>query len=432
MLPPYLGTSPFRQTKARSAVSSDIKNLALLIAVSLCRLACGLAVVKVLSVMLGPADFGTITQIMGAATIFYVVAGGGIGAGLMLQVGQIESEDTRTKWLASSIEIALASSVILAAIGLTIYLVAPTALFGVRAPSSIMIGIVLAQIAVGIGNNIIAYASGIGNVRAFASANIIGTLVWATLVVSAALYADTTSTFWAVAIAPMAIPLVGIFQLRAACLAGLTHLRDFDAQRRAKLLHAAAYMLMAMVALPIANLIVRADLAQRIDWIAVGLWQSVARLSDAYMQIFGVMITNFVFPKLVQQSDAAGRHAVLTHIGLALLALYTLGAISLYLLRSQVLTIAYSQEFLAASSQIPLQLGADFAKILSWLLVYNIMSTGRLWIQPAAEIWQSILFVGVYFAIVGNLNTEAPVYAHATACVILAATLSVCNWRMRV
>jgi polysaccharide transporter, PST family len=392
---------------------------------SLCRLVCGFAVVKALSAIYGPADFGTISQVMGIAALFFMLAGGGISNGLILELGREKEQPARLQWLASALEIAFGSAIVLFLTGLLLFALAADTLFGNRAPPALILGIAIAQAFVGIGNVLVAHASGVGNIRSFAAANILSTLLWAGLIVAITLVSTLRSSMWAVALTPAALGLVAAVLFRRSIAAALSYLPAKNAERRWRLLYASAFMIITVAAMPIASLIVRTDLSQRVSWEAVGFWQSVARLSDAYMQIFGVLIANFLFPKLVDCTASHERLSTLIRVGGQLIGLFLIGAVLLYSLRPHVITIAYSSAFLPASALIPTQLVGDLAKLTVWILVYNLMASGRLWMQPLAEIAQAVIFTAAYYILASQQQLAAPVTAHATACIVLTIALTV-------
>ena len=88
-------------------------------------------------------------------------------------------------------------------------------------------------------------------------------------------------------------------------------------------------MVVAAASIPLAQLFVRADLAFKVGWQDVGYWQSIARLSDAYMQVFAVLCINLLLPQL-SRSARAMRVNLLGRLGRIFIALFLFGAASLY------------------------------------------------------------------------------------------------------
>ena len=95
-------------------------------------------------------------------------------------------------------------------------------------------------------------------------------------------------------------------------------------------------MYLAAAAVPLVWVFIRSDLALREGWQAVGLWQSVSRISEAYMQVFGVIFMNYALPQIASATPSERTHR-LRHIGVLIFALFLSGAGVLYFSRDIVL-----------------------------------------------------------------------------------------------
>jgi hypothetical protein len=142
------------------------------------------------------------------------------------------------------------------------------------------------------------------------------------------------------------------------------------------------------------------------------------------MQLFSLLVMNYLLPRLVGQSDQAAQNAELKKTGGAMLALFLVGGTAFYMLRDIVFRIAFSSEFVDASSLVLPQLFGDFAKVVSWLLVYRLVAQHKHWVQAAAEFTQSVGLIAFYFLLL------APVYAHLLSCIVLLTALVTLNYRI--
>jgi O-antigen/teichoic acid export membrane protein len=406
-------------------------SIALLISVSACRLLCGLAVIKALSMMLGPAQFGTLSQIIGVATVFYSFAGGGVTNGLILFAGSEQDDVRQRRWLAAALTFASVASILLAGVALLLFAFGANAILGNEKLANVFLGIGVVQAVIGLGNVMLAYSSCMGDVRSFAIANIVGTLVWAFLTVVATVLFGYSGATWAVIVTPIssAVMILWLWQRPLQLVLPLMLLTDRT--QIMKLMQASGLMALAICALPTAHTIIRADLALRDSWSTVGLWQSMARLSDAYMQVFGVIAVNFLLPRLLQCKERRSQNLELLKTGGAMLALYLLGALSLYALREPVIGLAYSTEFLPAAVYLLPQLFADFGKVGAWILVYRFIAMDQLWVQPAAEMFQAFCMVVFYFILWPTLGNLAPVTGHLLSCSALIVALGLATWLTR-
>jgi O-antigen/teichoic acid export membrane protein len=416
------------QTTTRT---SQYTSMSLLIAVSVCRLFCGLAVIKALSFILGPAQFGTLTQIIGVSTMFYAFAGGGVTNVVIRYASDVQEDGERRRWLAASLTVGAASSILLALIAGMLYKSGTKAVFGDAALANVFLGIAAAQALIGVGNILLAYASGAGDLKTFATANILGTAAWALLTVVATLMFGFPGAVWSMILTPACPALFILWLLWRPLRPVWPLLAKVDREQARQLLAASGLMVLAICALPAAQTVIRADLAARDSWHEVGLWQSVARLSDAYMQVFGVMAVNLLLPRLLVRPEAGSRNAELRRTGGTMLALFACGAVVLYSIGGHVIRLAYSAEFLPATVYLVPQLVGDFAKVGAWVLVYRFIAVGQLWVQTAAEIFQGVGVVAFYFLLWPSQKAFAPVLSHLLSCIGLLAALGFATWRYR-
>ena len=164
-------------------------------------------------------------------------------------------------------------------------------------------------------------------------------------------------------------------------------------------------------------------MAVRAGWDAVGLWQSVTRISDAYMQIFGVVFMNYFLPQLAA-TPATNRPRRLMSFGVLISVMFFSGITVLYFLREPILTLAFSRAFSSAAIHVPAQAVGDAFKLGSLVFVYYLMAQNRASVQAGLEVLQAALTAVAYVLLVPSMGALAPVASYAAATlVVLAATL---------
>jgi O-antigen/teichoic acid export membrane protein len=181
------------------------------------------------------------------------------------------------------------------------------------------------------------------------------------------------------------------------------------------LLSYAAVMASSVAAVPIAQLLIRVDMSERLGWDAVGYWQAVAKISDANMMFVGVIIINYLLPQLSSRQEAASALRFLLRFGMLLLGLFIAACGVIYIVRDYLLLIIYSEQFLAASNLVLPQLVGDTLKAATLLLYYYFMSRGRVLIVFVAELTLGVALYALYLVLVPSYATIAPVYAFAAA-----------------
>ena len=403
-------------------------SIAILIVMVVVRIAAMLILIKYLSLTFGPERFGTLSQIMGIAAVFYMFAGGGLGSGLIKNVAADASTEARSAWMGAAAFICVATSIILLAIAVVCYFAGASALLLDPGLAPVFLVIGGAQLIVGAGNLALAYLSGAGNLRGFATSNVIGSLLGLAFVLVLAIAGGFAGATYGAALLPLGPGVVAILLLlRGKPGMGVTWPANRD--KIVELLKFSGVSIVAVSAVPLALLYIRADLADTAGWRAVGYWQAIARTSDAYMQVFGVLFINFFLPQLSARTGSK-KLDLMKRYSLVFIALFAVGAVAFYLLREPVIRIAFSAEFLPAASFVAPQLVGDLAKVGSWVFVYYFISVSRIWVQGLAEAAQAAIMVLAYVLLLPVLGPQAAVVGNMSACLlVLLATAALFFFR---
>ena len=379
------------------------------------RLAAGLVLLKYIAWQFGLSTFGLLTQVMGVAAIFYMFSGGGISNGVIRNISAGLSAAERRRWMSAGTTITVLFSIALAVVALALSLFGSTAIFGDPEYAPVFLGIAAAQILVGFGNLVLAYFSGIGDTRTFAVVQIVANILSLVLLVVLTASIGLSGAMFGLVVGPAIIGAVALWCFfRQVAQPGMFRI-SWDSSLLKNLLAYAAVMASSVTAVPIAQLLIRTDMSERLGWNAVGYWQAVAKLSDAYMLFIGVILINYLLPRLSEQHEAASALRMLLRFGALLLAVFVAAAGVVYLVRNYLLLIVYSEEFLAASNFVLPQLVGDTLKVATLLLYYYFMSRGRVFIVFAAELALGVALYVLYLALAPSYGAIAPIYAYAAA-----------------
>jgi PST family polysaccharide transporter len=387
----------------------------LLILSTAVKLAAGFVLLKYLAWQFGPTTFGLLSQVMGTAAIFYLCAGGGITNGVIRNLAAASSEDERHRWMSAATTITALSSIILAAVALGLALFGSNAIFGNPPYEWVFFGIAGAQVVVGFGNLALAYFSGTGDVRTFATAQIAANLLSPVLLVALAEGLGLAGAIIGLIVGPAMVGIVSLWRFfRRVSNVGMLRI-VWDRPLLKDLLSYAAVMASSVAAVPIAQLFIRVDMSERLGWQMVGYWQAVARISDASMLFVGVILINYLLPQLSSRNEAARALRFLWRFGALLLGVFVVGCSLIYLARDYLLVIIYSEKFLTASSLVLPQLVGDTLKTATLLLYYYVMSRGRVLVVFLAELALGIALYALYLVLVPSYEAIAPIYAYAAA-----------------
>lgn len=403
----------------------QLASVGLLVAMVLVRTAALLALMKLLALWFGTEGFGQLSQVLAISALFSVLAGGGLTNGLVRNLAAASDSADRAAWVKAALPIAATSAVAMAAVAVALYFTAAQVLFPGERLAFVLLVIAGSQAVVGFGNVAFAYLSGTHDVRAYAAANSAGSIAAAGFVALLAGFGKFRGA--AIGCAALAL-LPALFALPS-----LVSRLDWKALRAAAverarvmaLLRFGGSMYLAAAAVPLAWVYVRSDLALRDGWDAVGLWQSVTRISDAYMQVFGAIFMNYALPQFAAAIPSE-RPRRLRHIALLVFALFFSGAAVLYIGRDVILRIGFSAEFTDAAIYLAPQIVGDTFKLVSLVFVYYLMSLNHASVLAAMELLQASVILIAYRLLLPHVGNLAPVVSYAVATlIVMTATLGI-------
>ena len=390
-------------------------SMILLVGMAVTRIVSTFAIVKLISEAFGPEAFGALSHVIGVSAVFYMFAGGGLANGLIRNVAASEDPASRGDWLRAASVISTVTALALGAFCLVCYLWGGAFILLDPELAPVFLLIAVTQAVIGLGNAALAFLSGIGRIGSFAAANALGSLAAEGLVAGAVQLGGLWGAFLAVATLPLVPSLLGVVLLGQRFRADVKWPPTTNRHHIIELLKFSGAALLAIVAVPVVQAFMRVEMASDLGWESVGHWQAIARISDAYMQIFGVLFINLLLPHLARASSET-RRLVALRMGGVFVGLYLAGTIVYYLLREQIILIAFSPDFLPATNLLVTQSIGDLCKIGSWIIVYTYVAGGLLRFQVGAELAQAAL-TGLVFVLLAPLGSDdVAVTSHAIAC----------------
>jgi O-antigen/teichoic acid export membrane protein len=142
--------------------------------------------------------------------------------------------------------------------------------------------------------------------------------------------------------------------------------------------------MVALIVMQMTLLIIKINLGDELGINAVGIFQSVYAISVNYFGIFFALLATYSIPKFSTFNTNKEYNDELNTTLKFLLIVYTPIIVFVYILRTLLIKVLYSDEFLLARELLFFQLLGDFFKAISW--------TFGLWLIPKLKIKQWLIF----------------------------------------
>ncbi len=159
---------------------------------------------------------------------------------------------------------------------------------------------------------------------------------------------------------------------------------------------------------------VRAHLLAAYGPARTDLWQAVSKLSDNYTMVFGAVAASVFYPQLAALAPRPPEARAYVRAALAWLApALALGLALLYLTRHWLLPLLFNARLAAAAPLLAPQLLADWAKFLSWLLIYQLTARAQTGRYVAVQAVSAVIYVALLAALLPRLGLAGAVWAQA-------------------
>lgn len=136
-----------------------------------------------------------------------------------------------------------------------------------------------------------------------------------------------------------------------------------------------AFSLMAInnaVVGALGQIILRSLIIKRLSITEAGLWDSLTKLSNAYMLLITTSIQVYFLPALAAISDSKLLWKELIRANKILLPLIGTILILIFIFRTEIILLLFTKQFLPLQEYFKFQLVGDLIKISSWIFAYTM------------------------------------------------------------
>ena len=160
------------------------------------------------------------------------------------------------------------------------------------------------------------------------------------------------------------------------------------------------------------------------------LWQAVAKLSDNYTMVFAAVMSSVFYPRLAALAGQprAARDYLLGVLGL-LAPVLAAGLGLLFACRNWLLPLLFSPRLLGAREFLAPQLLGDWAKLLSWLFIFQLTARARTGPYVAVQAGSAVVFAALLVVFLPRFGLEGAVLAHAVRYGLLLLACGLVFWK---
>ncbi|MCW0405276.1 Lipid III flippase [Xanthomonas sacchari] len=391
----------------RSGVYSGVATAAKLLS--------ALLVLKLVAVYAGPAGVARLGQFTSLMSLLAVVAGGGIGAGVVKYVAEYRDDaQSLTRLLGSALGYACVAACAMGVAALLCSRLIAERLLGDAQYQPLICVLAVAQLGIALANYILAVVNGFMDVRRLAFVQVSGAVLSVLLVAALAHGMGLSGALLGLVLGQVAWLCAGVPALRRSPYFRREMLRIRFDPAMVRRLAGFSVMTLASALLPLlVNIGVRDHLAGQFGWQQVGYWQAVSRVSDAYLLFFTTAINVYYLPKLAALHTRQALWQELRGAYRYVLPAVLLAAAAVYLCRDWITRLLFSADFAAALPLYAPQLLGDVLKIASFVLSYLMLAKAMTRLFVLSECLFAASYLGLVVLFTARMGLIGAVYAFA-------------------
>ena len=171
-----------------------------------------------------------------------------------------------------------------------------------------------------------------------------------------------------------------------------------------------SYTLMAlfsMIVLPLVYIAIRREIGE-----GAGYWDAMTRVSDYYFKFVATLMTLYILPQLSKATTTSAFRKEIFGFYKTILPLFGLGLLLIYFLRSFIVRLLFTEDFMPMTTLFKWQLLGDFFKVASLVIGYQIIAKNNLKLFLITEVISLVIIYtsGIYF--VQNFGAEGATMGH--------------------
>ncbi len=359
------------------------------------KIICSLVLNKILAVYVGPSGYALIGKFQNIISVISNLAGGIFVNGVTKYTAEhADNELLQHNVWKTAIQLSLAISVVL---GLIVFILRDYLsdwLLYSKGMSSIFIWLVFALPILGANNILLAIINGKKEIFHYVYLNIIGS-IFGLLIIGVLSYKfGIYGALVAFTINPAIILIFTTYTISQK--KWFKYLYIVGSVNKKALKDLLGYGLMGVTAtlcLPVALIIIRDQLTNKLGLDLAGYWQAIWKISEIYLMVITSTMVVYYLPRIAEIRYSTELKREIKKVYLLVLPFSIIGAAAIFILKDYIIEILFTLEFRPMRELFAWQLIGDIFRMGSWVLAYILLGRSMIKIYMLTEILFTALFV---------------------------------------
>jgi PST family polysaccharide transporter/antigen flippase len=359
----------------------------------------GFCILKLIALYLGADGLGKLGHFMSLVSIAVLLAGGGLGHGIIKYVAEFKSSGFKLyRLFSTSVFYALGACAFIFILLCLFSKSISVFVFGEVRYYSVILCLAFAQLIFAFNILFSGFLNGLGKLNINAVVQVFSNV----LVLPIIWFLISVFGMPGAAIAMLAIFVMPFFVslifMKDIPLFRMIKWRKFDIGIGKGYAKFGLMLLVSAVMFPVVEIIIRESLITQVGYAEAGIWQGSIKLSSAYIGFFSVFLASYYMPMVSATHEKSAITIYVAKFMLLVMVAFLAGGSVLYFGRSFFIPLLLSSEFRELENYIIFQLVGDFFKVSAYVIGFVAVAKAATKLYILSEVVQALLFVGLTFS----------------------------------
>jgi len=340
------------------------------------RMVTGIITNKIVAVYIGPAGVGLLGQMNNFFAILATIASAGIGSGVVKYAAEFSNDpEVHDRVVRTSLFLMLVPTILITIGSLLLTIPLAKFLFNDQSFAPYIAATALLIPAGVFSGFCMSLWNAHMEITKLVKRNIVATLISAATVPVFVIPFGVKGSIIAGAVAQLILFVILLPPLKTSSWFSWSLFRPArDREFEPKLLRFAAMAATSLVMVTCVQFFIRRYIGETLSYTDAGIWQSLNRISEMYLQVVMTSLGVYYIPKLSSLKSTSELKSEILNGYKIIMPITGIIGFLIWLFRHQIIAILYAPSFASMEQLFAYQMFGDFLKIGSWLLATLMVS----------------------------------------------------------
>ncbi|RZK40527.1 MAG: O-antigen translocase [Pedobacter sp.] len=344
--------------------------------ITIVKIASGFVASKIVAMVAGASGVAILGAFTNFITIALTFANGAINTGVIKYTAEFDGDENKLKRLFSTaLKISIYCSLFF---GIILCIFAKTFSRLILLDEKYFMPIIVfgvVNIFYSLNSLLISILNGKGQIKDYTIVNMFGSLVGLVFTILLVWMYNILGALYALVTAQALVFFITLAYITKSDWFKWSYFSEkFDRDMLGKLGQYSIMTIVAILTVPLAQIVVRNMIISEVGITSAGYWQGMMRISDGYLMIFTTSLSTYYLPKLASLKNDSDIRKEIFKAYKILLPSVILSCIFIYFMRFIIIRILFTTSFNAMENLFFWQLLGDFFKMTSWILGYLMLA----------------------------------------------------------